>query len=87
MSTPASNLNKKSMAKTHVEDCEANSMRDMQSEHIQQPAGDYAGAVAKNDPVEIALVRKLDMRIMPTVWAMYFLNYVCLLQSLCRPLY
>ncbi|RDW67067.1 hypothetical protein BP5796_09816 [Coleophoma crateriformis] len=38
--------------------------------------GDYAGAVAKDSPVEIALVRKLDLRIMPTLWAMYFLNYL-----------
>ena len=27
-------------------------------------SGDYAGAVAKTDPVEIKLVRKLDWRIM-----------------------
>jgi hypothetical protein len=38
------------------------------------PAGaDYTGAVAKTDPAEIALVRKLDMRIMPALFAMYFL--------------
>lgn len=46
--------------------------------------GDYSGAVKKTDPEEIALVRKLDFRIMPILWAMYFLNYVglpiCLLQ-------
>lgn len=32
----------------------------------EQPAtnGDYAGAAAKTDPVEIALVKKLDWRIM-----------------------
>lgn len=39
--------------------------------------GDYSGAVKKTDPKEIQLVRKLDYRIMPTLWAMYFLNYVC----------
>jgi hypothetical protein len=38
--------------------------------------GDYSGAVAKTSPEEIRLVRKLDFRIMPTLWAMYFLNYV-----------
>lgn len=38
--------------------------------------GDYSGAVAKTDEVEIRLVRKLDYRIMPTLWAMYFLNYL-----------
>ncbi|CZT53117.1 related to putative tartrate transporter [Rhynchosporium secalis] len=37
---------------------------------------DYAGAAAKTDPAEIALVRKLDMRILPTLFVMYFLNYV-----------
>lgn len=37
---------------------------------------DYAGAAAKTDPAEIRLVRKLDMRILPTLFVMYFLNYV-----------
>lgn len=37
---------------------------------------DYAGASAKTDPAEIALVRKLDYRILPTLFVMYFLNYV-----------
>jgi len=37
---------------------------------------DYAGAVAKTDPAEIRLVKKLDWRIMPTLWVMYFLNYL-----------
>ncbi|KAH8894185.1 major facilitator superfamily protein [Thozetella sp. PMI_491] len=37
---------------------------------------DYAGAQAKRDPAEIRLVRKLDFRIMPVLWFMYFFNYV-----------
>ncbi|KAF1831190.1 MFS general substrate transporter [Decorospora gaudefroyi] len=37
---------------------------------------DYAGAQAKSDPDEIALVRKIDWRLMPTLCSMYFLNYV-----------
>lgn len=37
---------------------------------------DYSGAVKKTSPEEIKLVRKLDWRIMPTLWCMYFLNYV-----------
>ncbi|KZZ91134.1 Major facilitator superfamily domain, general substrate transporter [Moelleriella libera RCEF 2490] len=37
---------------------------------------DYSGARAKSDPVEIALVRKLDRRILPMLWGMYFLNYL-----------
>ena len=38
-----------------------------------QPKGDYSGAVAKTDKAEIALVKKLDMRIMPALFCMYFL--------------
>jgi len=37
---------------------------------------DYAGAAAKTDPAEIRLVKKLDRRILPTLFVMYFLNYV-----------
>lgn len=33
-----------------------------------QPGADYSGAVKKTSPEEIALVQKLDMRIMPTLW-------------------
>jgi hypothetical protein len=43
--------------------------------------GDYSGAVKKTSEEEIRLVRKLDWRIMPTLWAMYFLNYVSLQMS------
>lgn len=46
----------------------------MKGEHTQ--VFDYAGGSAKTNPVEIALVRKLDMRIMPALWAMYFMNYL-----------
>lgn len=47
-------------------------------------AADYSGAVKKTDPKEIALVKKLDYRIMPILWAMYFMNYVSVSQgSLC----
>ena len=71
--SPIPTQNEKDTAKTHVEDCEANSTRDMKSESFSPAVGDYSGAVAKNDPVEIALVKKLDFRIMPTLWSMYFL--------------
>lgn len=37
---------------------------------------DYSGARAKTDPTEIKLVRKLDKWIMPTLWGMYWLNYL-----------
>ncbi|KAM0343933.1 hypothetical protein ACHAPU_007987 [Fusarium lateritium] len=38
--------------------------------------GDYSGAAAKTDPEEIKLVKKLDRWIMPTLWVMYWLNYL-----------
>jgi hypothetical protein len=56
----------------HIEDPEMNKLK----ESPVTPVGDYSGAVAKTDPKEISLVRKLDMRIMPTLWCMYFMNYV-----------
>jgi hypothetical protein len=39
-------------------------------------ARDYSGAHNKIDPREIRLVRKLDTWIMPTLWLMYWLNYL-----------
>lgn len=42
----------------------------------EKAQGDYSGATAKTDPREIRLVRKLDIRIMPILWAMYFMNFV-----------
>ena len=44
---------------------------------LTQAQGDYSGARAKTDKKEIALVKKLDRRILPTICCMYFLNYVC----------
>lgn len=35
---------------------------------IAPEARDYAGAHAKYDPAEIALVRRLDWMIMPILW-------------------
>ena len=46
---------------------------DKHVEALGAVGGDYSGAVAKSDPKEIALVRKLDMRIMPALFAIYFL--------------
>jgi sugar phosphate permease len=37
---------------------------------------DYSGSHEKTDPREIALVKKLDRWIMPTLWGMYWLNYL-----------
>lgn len=49
---------------------------------VEKKRADYSGARAKSDPAEIALVRKLDRRILPMLWAMYFLNYVSYLEKL-----
>jgi hypothetical protein len=46
------------MEKASDENVEAMELKDAQKD------GDYAGAVAKTDPIEIRLVRKLDYRIM-----------------------
>lgn len=48
----------------------------IEDSHEAQHHHDYAGAQEKNDPAEIRLVRKQDLRIMPVLWFMYFLNYV-----------
>jgi hypothetical protein len=55
----------------HVDDI-ASSEKDIKTDAPVEGA-DYSGAVAKTDPAEIALVRKLDMRIMPALFCMYFL--------------
>jgi hypothetical protein len=64
-------VSEKQASASHLEDPEMDS-----KENKSTPLGDYSGAVAKEDPAEIALVRKLDLRIMPTLWCMYFMNYV-----------
>ncbi len=46
--------------------------QDLKQDSIVE-GGDYSGAVAKSDPAEIALVKKLDYRIMPALFCMYFL--------------
>ena len=66
---------------THPSDLEKNSTvqyDDVASSEkdVTSPAntsGDYSGAAAKTDPEEIALVRKLDYRIMPALFCLYFL--------------
>jgi hypothetical protein len=50
----------------------------MDEKDVAVQGGDYSGAVKKTSEEEIRLVKKLDWRIMPTLWAMYFLNYVSL---------
>lgn len=60
------------IADFHLEVQPAPSNEDVVDSHHH----DYAGAQAKTDPAEIRLVRKQDLRIMPVLWFMYFLNYV-----------
>jgi hypothetical protein len=50
----------------------ATSEKDLKAQTALDGA-DYTGAIAKTDPAEIALVRKLDMRVMPALFCMYFL--------------
>ncbi|RVX68345.1 hypothetical protein B0A52_07348 [Exophiala mesophila] len=69
-SPPAVTMEARDMVKGTTE-----SIEDLK-QAAEETVGDYAGAVAKTDPVEIRLVRKLDWRIMPTLCTMYFLNYV-----------
>lgn len=66
-------LEKYSSHTSEVEDLDAAKVEIAGNETSQ---GDYSGAFAKTDKAEIALVRKLDCRIMPTLWTMYFLNYL-----------
>lgn len=50
-----------------------------ESTDLEKPGAvkrDYSGAVLELDPIERKLVRKLDIRIMPTLWLMYWLNYL-----------
>ncbi|KAF2849164.1 MFS general substrate transporter [Plenodomus tracheiphilus IPT5] len=51
----------------------ASSVKDLKSQNALDGV-DYTGAFSKTDPAEIALVRKLDMRVMPALFCMYFLN-------------
>ena len=55
----------------HIDDI-STSEKDFKAQDTLDGA-DYSGAVAKTDPAEIALVRKLDMRVMPALFCMYFL--------------
>ena len=50
----------------HVDDV-ASSEKDLKRD-VAAEGADYSGAVAKTDPAEIALVRKLDYRIMPALF-------------------
>ncbi|KAJ6079708.1 hypothetical protein N7467_009461 [Penicillium canescens] len=40
------------------------------------PQYDRFGSAVKSDPKEIALVKKIDIHMMPILWLMYFLNFL-----------
>lgn len=42
----------------------------------RQGKADYSGFAQKTDRDEIKLVRKMDIRIMLSLWSMYWLNYL-----------
>lgn len=57
----------------HVDDV-ASTEKDLNTKTDGPAEGaNYTGAAAKTAPEEIALVRKLDYRIMPSLFCMYFL--------------
>ncbi|KAH8148255.1 uncharacterized protein LAJ45_07707 [Morchella importuna] len=62
------------VARTSIEK-ETGSMEQM--EKVPPVERDYSGApIMKTDPAEIALVKKLDLTILPILWLMYFLNFL-----------
>ncbi|RSL90121.1 hypothetical protein CDV31_015751 [Fusarium ambrosium] len=63
-------INKDEATVDHV-DFQEDMMKPTDVEHH-----DKFGSHAKTDPKEIALVKKLDMYLMPILWIMYFLNFL-----------
>ena len=73
--------NKVANDRVHSSNVEVEKPLDSQKEYVVDEEGkpipiDYSGAHEKTDPAEIALVKKLDRWIMPTLWIMYWLNYL-----------
>ncbi|KAI0424840.1 MFS transporter-like protein [Xylaria sp. FL1042] len=67
---PAIELTKNGAVLEHDDDTRDDPKKNI----IEQP--DRFGSYAKVDPKEIALVRKLDLYMMPVLWLMYFLNFL-----------
>ncbi|KAE8354274.1 major facilitator superfamily domain-containing protein [Aspergillus coremiiformis] len=67
---------KKAPGPPEGEKIKSSHVEDVSNQADEKAQGDYSGATKKTDPVEIRLVRKLDMRILPILWAMYFLNFI-----------
>lgn len=71
MAVTASPTDIEKNSSVHMDDVAA-SEKDLKA-GVANVEGDYSGAIAKTDPEEIALVRKLDYRIMPALFCLYFL--------------
>ncbi|KAI1346330.1 MFS transporter-like protein [Xylaria sp. FL0043] len=67
---PAVEATKDGIVLEHYDDTRDGPKNDV----IEQP--DRFGSYAKVDPKEIALVKKLDLYMMPVLWLMYFLNFL-----------
>ena len=76
MSTEKQEASDKAVSEQHesVQGPGEAAIKDMEIEKSHEV--DYSGAAKKTDPKELALVKKLDYRIMPILWAMYSMNYV-----------
>lgn len=71
-------MTKKESEKPESTETEVVSEKAIQIQHMDPDGlGDYSGAVAKTDEAEIALCRKLDRRVLPVLWAMYYLYVLC----------
>ncbi|TVY38349.1 putative transporter [Lachnellula subtilissima] len=60
----------------HVDDKREPSILDPEKSVVVREGPDRFGAYAKTDLLEIALVRKIDLIMMPILWIMYFLNFL-----------
>jgi len=58
------------------DDARLETVNELDPEALKNDKVDYSGFAKKSDPREIALVRKLDIRIMGSLWSMYWLNYL-----------
>lgn len=58
------------------EDAQLENFAELDGDNVKGDRVDYSGFAKKSDPVEIKLVRKMDIRIMLSLWSMYWLNYL-----------
>ncbi|KAK7702405.1 hypothetical protein SLS64_009697 [Diaporthe eres] len=74
MTTPTSGA-----VPTSIEKFEDGGIEHVENQDNEKNTGTHErfGSVAKTDRKEIALVRKLDLYLMPILWLMYFLNFLC----------